>query len=253
MMELLHIEGMRRQIGQALRAQFLERACQNLAAPRRFACKRIGLELVPARVGLNREREGETDGCIRDPKQQEADIRRGSGYVKRLEQAGITQDEREQEENDPDLRDSECELLEDVLLLEMADLVRDHCHNLVRRVLLDQRIEERDTLPLPEPGQERIGLGGALRSVNNEDIFEREALATRIGQHRPLELSVPERLKFVEERHDPGRCDELDTDKKRGRHTKAPQPGRVARPVENPQDSRQQRSPEHDEQQQALE
>ena len=126
--------------------------------------------------------------------------------------------------------------------LEVAYLVGEDREQLGRSELLDERVEEGHPLVPSETGEEGIGLGRATRSVDQEDVPQGKIDRARVGENRVPQLTGGEGRESVEERHYPGRRDELDADRDERAHEPTPEPRLAPGPLEEPEDAREERA-----------
>jgi hypothetical protein len=94
----------------------------------------------------------------------------------------------EQREADQAEREQADDALDDVLVLEVAQLVRQHGVDLAGRQLGQQRVEEHHALGRAEAGEVGIGVRAALAAVHHEQALGREAAA--LHQRRDARLAA---------------------------------------------------------------
>mmetsp|Transcript_16445 Transcript_16445/g.62464 ORF Transcript_16445/g.62464 Transcript_16445/m.62464 type:complete len:577 (+) Transcript_16445:549-2279(+) len=96
------------------------------------------------------------------------------------------------------------EVLDDVAMLPMPKLVAENRDQLRVRHLSQQGVEKDDSLVLKKPEEERVGVGGSLRSIHDKDLRHGK-LDFRLRRHL-LDLGfqgpVLQRREGVKQRHD---------------------------------------------------
>ena len=81
----------------------------------------------------------------------------------------------------------------------MADLMGEDGEQLGLSRFFRECIEEGDLFVFPEAGEVGVGLGGALRTVDDEDAFQRESSFHAEGVDAVLEFAVRHGCELVEE------------------------------------------------------
>ena len=166
--------------------------------------ERVGLELVPARVQRRERRQHEREHRQHE---EEQDQRHAGAVHRRAARRGLrrttatrraTRGAREGERR----RGHPQHALQHVLQLEVAELVREHGLDLVRRQALEQRVEEHDALRAAESGEERVAVARAARAVHHEQAAVGETAAREQRLDRVARRACGQRRELVEERRD---------------------------------------------------
>jgi hypothetical protein len=199
----------------------------------------IGLELVPARPGVERDREQQVDRRVEQPEEQEARVHRRLVDVEGVEEALHLQEHRKQKKEHAGLHHARGDALGDVVQLVVAHLVGDHRQQLVPRELLHERVEQHDAPVRAEAGEEGIGFVRPARPVHHVHLVDRKLHRVGVRQDPFAERARLQRLKVVEEGHQVARGEELEEQHHRRHHDPgidpAVRPGRLEEPEEGGQ------------------
>src|SRR5262249_41759900 len=202
--------------------------------------------------GMQHDREHELDRGEYQPEKHERGGWRRPGDVEGVEQRWLAEEEAEQQEHRAEVQDAERHAARDGPTLPVSDLVRHHGHPRARVERAEQRVEQRDPAVPSEAGEEGVALRRAARSVDDVHVGERKADRTPVVENGVTQAAGGERREATEERHDPRRRDELDHDDSDGAESPSPGPGPRAGLLEEPEDGRQERSPEHESDEQSV-
>src|SRR6185369_4930494 len=104
-------------------------------------------------------------------------------------------------------REQAGDALDDVLVLEVAQFVREHRVDLARGQFGQERVVEHYALGGAKAGEIGVGVGAALAAVHHEQALGREAAAAHQLGDAGLERFVLKRLELVEQRRDEHRID----------------------------------------------
>ena len=128
-----------------------------LRTPYRLRGKTVCLIFIPSRDRLHDEGDDEFKRNVQQAEEYQACVHRGVFHEECIEQALARDEQGKEEEEDTHVHDAERNTLDDMLLLIMTNLVGKNRHQLMHSVLLNQRIEQRDSLIFPKAGEECIG------------------------------------------------------------------------------------------------
>ena len=131
--------------------------------------------------------------------------------------------------------------LDDVPVLEMAQLVRQHRLDLGRGQLAQQRVEKHHALGRAKAGEVGVGVGAAAAAVHHEQALGGKAAARHQLRDALFERFVLQRLKAVEQGGDEGGVDHKHQQAETHPRAPGPQPPPFARGLHQPQHQRGQR------------
>ena len=117
----------------------------------------------------------------------------GVSTPKAVNSAGLVEEDREQTQEQSRLQRRDDRPDEHVPLLVVAHLVSKHGDQFFGAVPLDEGVEERDPLSLPESGEEGVPFAGAAGGVDGEDALQGEVHPLGVGEDGVFELAVLER------------------------------------------------------------
>jgi len=130
---------------------------------------------------------------------------------------------------------------DDVLVLEVSQLVRQHRFHFWRAQLLEQGVKKHHPLAGPETRKERIRMGRATATVHHEKSLGREARTRHQGLNAGFQSLIFQRRKLVEKRHDPIRRNGHQHQLPHDQNHPGPQPPEAAPHLHQPQHQGQQR------------
>ncbi len=90
----------------------------------------------------------------------------------------------------------------------MTDLVGEHRHEFLLRMLLYERIEKHDSAKPPETREVRIGFGGALGPIHGKNALHFEVHLLGIAFNSGFKRTIRKGFKFIKQGHNGDRSDE---------------------------------------------
>ena len=136
--------------------------------------------------------------------------------------------------------------LDDVLVLEVAELMGQHSVYFGRAELLEQRVVKNHALGCAKAGEISVGMGRTLAAVHHEQAFGCKTAALHQRRHAGFQAFVFERLELVEHRRDHGRVQHQNQQVKTHPDCPGPQPPQAAGAAHQPQDERDDGQSDHD-------
>lgn len=228
-------------VGEVVGGEFAEGGGEGFRGAGGLGGVGVGLELVFAGPGVGEDGEEFRGGLEQDGEKNQSgvggDVRYPEGIVELAGEGALwIGGEADEEEDERHLEDADGEALADVAEAEMADLMGEDGEQLGGGGFFREGVEEGDFLVFPEAGEVGVGLGGALRSVDFIDAFERESAFDAEGMDRVLEGAVGHGGELVEERQDEGRGEIGEDELERGDKGPCPEPC-VWDCIEDPEDA----------------
>ena len=217
--------------------QLAQRADQRARLVHDLRGEGVRLVFVAPRPPVRQRREPERDHARQQPEQQQ---RRHDAARLKAEapiKPFLLREQRDQPEPRQRTQRRDRQHLGDVLLLEVADFVRQHRLQLRLGQLLDQRVEQHDLAEAAEAGEERVRVPGAFAAVHDLDAPGAEAGALGQLQQPLAQAAFGQRREFVEQRQDQHRRQHEHQQLKPEQRAPGPQPPprpRSTRPASTP-------------------
>ena len=118
---------------------------------------------------------------------------RGALHEKPLVQCGPGQKKREQKEKHPQMKDAQEQGLGNMSLSGMADLVGQHRHQFIHRVVFDQGIKQCNPSVFSKPADKGVGFAGTAGTIHFKDFCQRKMDCVGIGQNGLSQCAIRQR------------------------------------------------------------